>query len=153
MSNVLLSSKTDLWGTPQELFDALDYVFNFTLDPCATSENAKCRRFFTKKENGLEQDWGEHRVWMNPPYGRQLPLWMKKAYEASLGGALVVCLVPARTETDWWFDYALKGTVRYFHGRLAFDGATKSGKPESATFPSALVIFWPAAVEQYFIQR
>jgi phage N-6-adenine-methyltransferase len=97
--------------------------------------NAKCARFFTVADDGLSQPWAG-KVFMNPPYGRTLGLWMEKAYQASLDGALVVCLVPARVDTAWWQDYARRGYVHFLRGRLKFGAATNS-----APFPSAIVIF------------
>ena len=73
---------------------------------------------------------------MNPPYGRTIKQWMKKAYESSLAGATVVCLVPARTDTNWWHDYAMKGDIEFIKGRLKFGGSKNS-----APFPSAVVVF------------
>jgi phage N-6-adenine-methyltransferase len=131
-------SITDKWATPQFLFDALDAELGFTLDPCATAENAKCKKFFTKAEDGLSQDWQEEVVFMNPPYGRQIGAWMRKAYKSSRAGTLVVCLVPARTDTGWWHRYAMRGEIRFFKGRLKFGGGQNS-----ASFPSAIVIFRP----------
>lgn len=58
LTSGLTSSNTDEWATPQDLFDALDATFHFTLDPCATPENAKCAKFYTKEQDGLKQDWG-----------------------------------------------------------------------------------------------
>lgn len=113
-------------------------IYNFTLDPCCTHENAKCPKHYTIAEDGLMQDWSKERVWMNPPYGRQIGEWMRKAYGASTSGALVVCLVPARTDTAWWHDYAALGCVTFIRGRLKFGGHTSS-----APFPSALVVFEP----------
>jgi site-specific DNA-methyltransferase (adenine-specific) len=135
---VHFSSATDEWATPQWLFDELNARFAFTLDPCATPQNAKCSTYFTRSEDGLVQDWGDNTVFMNPPYGRAIGQWMKKAYEASRIGATVVCLVPARTDTAWWHCYALKGKYRFLRGRLRFEG----GK-HSAPFPSAIVVFRP----------
>jgi len=137
--NVHFSSATDLWATPQEFFDRLDAVHGFTLDACANSENAKCDRYFTKEQDGLAQSWGGV-VWMNPPYGREIGRWMRKAYEASQQGATVVCLVPARTDTRWWHDYAIKGSIEFIRGRLKF-----GGHKTNAPFPSAVVIFRPDA--------
>ena len=131
----LFSSKTDMWSTPQEFYDELDKEFNFELDVCATSENAKCERYFTPSVDGLKQEWTGI-CWMNPPYGREIGKWMKKAYDSSLNGATVVCLVPSRTDTRWWHDYSMKGEVRFIKGRLKF-GNSKN----SAPFPSAIVIF------------
>lgn len=136
-----MSSDTPEWATPQDFFDELDGEFNFTLDPCATKENAKCVKFFTREDDGLKQSWEGERVFMNPPYGREIGKWMKKAYEESIKGSLVVCLVPARTDTRWWHDYAMKAWphgIRLLKGRLKF-GNSKN----SAPFPSAVIIFSP----------
>lgn len=130
------SSKTEEWATPMDLFDDLNLVFKFDLDACATKENALCDRFFTKEDDALEQQW-TGTVWMNPPYGRQIASFMKKAYQSSIAGATVVCLVPARPDTNWWHSFAVKGTVLFLRGRLKFGGSKNS-----APFPSAIVIFW-----------
>lgn len=134
----MLSSNTDEWETPQDFFDKLNAEFSFGLDVCATQENAKCPAFYTKEQDGLVKAWHKSAAvcWMNPPYGKQISAWMKKAYEESQKGATVVCLVPARTDTAWWHDYAMRGSVRFVRGRLKFGG----GK-NSAPFPSAVVIF------------
>lgn len=135
--SVHFSSATDLWATPQDFFDKQDAIYGFTLDVCATAGNAKCARYFTEADDGLEQPWVGV-VWMNPPYGRTIGQWMKKAYESSLTGATVVCLVPSRTDTRWWHDYAMKGQIEFIRGRLKFGDAKNS-----APFPSAIVIFKP----------
>lgn len=131
----LFTSNTDLWETPQDFFDRLNKEFNFELDVCATDENAKCEEYFTEETDGLKQEWTGV-CWMNPPYGRQIGKWVKKAYESSLNGATVVCLLPARTDTRWWHDYCMKGEIRLVKGRLKF-GDSKN----SAPFPSAVVVF------------
>ena len=135
--NIHFSSATDMWSTPQEFFDGLNSEFGFTLDVCSTHENAKCAYHFTEAEDGLSRVW-DGICWMNPPYGRTIGKWMRKAYESSLTGATVVCLVPARTDTAWWHDYAVKGEVRFLRGRLKFGGS-----PNSAPFPNAVVVFHP----------
>ncbi|WP_309709163.1 DNA N-6-adenine-methyltransferase [Armatimonas sp.] len=136
--SVHFKSNTDMWSTPPELFAELHAEFNFQLDVCAIAENARCPRFFSPTQNGLAQKW-EGVCWMNPPYGRTIGDWMKKAKESAEEGATVVCLVPARTDTRWWHDYAVKAKeIRYLKGRLKF------GKAEnSAPFPSAVIIFMP----------
>lgn len=136
--------KSTEWGTPQDFFDSLDAEFGFTLDVAADADNAKCAKYFTVEDDGLAQDWGRETCWMNPPYGREIPRWMRKAYESSLAGATVVCLVPARTETNWWWDYATKGETRFVKGRLNFTGGSPTN-PEShnAPFPVAVVVFRP----------
>lgn len=131
----MMTSRTDLWSTPQAFFDTLDREFGFTLDVCATKENAKCSRFFSLEDDGLNQIW-DGTCWMNPPYGREIGLWMRKAFESSKECATVVCLIPARTDTAWWHNYAAHGEVRFIRGRLKFGGAKNS-----APFPSAVVVF------------
>jgi len=133
----MFTSGTDEWETPQELFDAVNGIFHFTLDVCATSTNAKCRRYFTKVDNGLVQTWSGV-CWMNPLYGREISLWVRKAYESSReAGTVVVCLLPARTDTRWWHDYVIAHTslILFIRGRLRFSGKGP------APFPSALVVF------------
>lgn len=139
-TKVHFSSATCEWPTPQWLFDALNREFAFTLDPCATAANAKCARFFTAADDGLAQDWTGEVVFMNPPYGSVIGQWMRKAFESAQAGATVVCLVPARTDTAWWHRYAMRGEIRLLRGRLKFGDATSC-----APFPSAIVIFRPAA--------
>ena len=133
--NVHFSSKTDLWYTPQDFFKKYDDVYKFETDVCATDDNAKCAKYYTEEMDGLSQEW-RGVCWMNPPYGRTIGKWMKKAYESSLEGATVVCLVPARTDTNWWHDYAMKGDIEFIKGRLKFGGSKNS-----APFPSAVVVF------------
>lgn len=137
MENVHFSSVTNEWGTPLKLFEALDREFSFTLDPCSTHENAKCKKHYTEKENGLSQSWDGEIVFMNPPYGREIGYWIRKAVKSY---ATVVCLIPARTDTKYWhewiFPYA--DEIRFLSGRVRFQG----GK-YSAPFPSAIVVFRP----------
>ena len=134
---VHFSSKTDMHATPQAFFDYYNSIYNFTLDVCASPENAKCENYFTAADNGLAQEWVGN-CWMNPPYGREIIDWMQKAHESSLCGATVVCLVPARTDTKWWHEYAMKGQIEFIRGRLKFGDAKNS-----APFPSAVVTFYP----------
>jgi len=142
ISRTLFSSTSAEWETPQFLFDALDAEFGFDLDVCATAKNTKCRRYFSLDTSGLSQDWRNSVCWMNPPYGRAITQWMQKAYESAKRGATVVCLVPARTDTDWWHRYAQRGEVRLLRGRLKFGGSRNS-----APFPSAVIVFRPWRVK------
>ncbi len=136
----MTSSNDMTWATPQKWYDYLNLEFKFTLDPCCSEETAKCKRFYTEKDNGLEKDWSDERVFMNPPYGRFIGEWMEKAYQESKKGALVVCLIPARVDTLWWHSTAMKASdVRFPIGRLKF-GEAKS----SAPFPVAIVVFRPS---------
>lgn len=133
------------WETPPEVFDPLNAEFAFTLDPCCSERTAKCPKFFTEAENGLVQDWGTERVFMNPPYGREIYAWTKKARESAERGALVVGLLPASCDLAWWHDdvVAAKAEVRYIRGRVRFltDGPYRA----SGFFASVIVIWRPAA--------
>ncbi len=131
------SSQTDQWGTPQDLFDLLDGEFHFAVDVCATAEVAKCERHYTPEQDGLAQEW-TGTCWMNPPYGEEIVRWVRKAAESAQAGATVVCLVPARVDTGWWWDYCRCGEVRFLRGRLKFGGGA-TGAP----FPSAVVVMSP----------
>ena len=132
-TEVMWSSATDMWSTPPAFFRALDAEFHFTLDVCATKENAKCSRYFTPEQDGLSQEW-RGVCWCNPPYGRQIGKWVKKASEERCP---VVMLLPARTDTAWFHDYIYgKAEVRFVRGRLKF-GDSKNGAP----FPSMVVVF------------
>lgn len=134
INRVMFSSATDMWSTPQATFDELNRDFGFTLDVCASPENAKCARFFTKEQDGLAQDWGGAICWLNPPYGREIGKWVKKAGESR---TLVVGLLPARTDTRWFHDHILgKAEIRFIKGRLKFGGSTNS-----APFPSMIVVW------------
>lgn len=129
----LFSSKTDDWETPDALFKALDAEFKFTTDVCATRSNAKCKHFYSPEQNGLAQKW-EGVCWCNPPYGREIKNWVKKASKAD---CTVVMLLPARTDTSWFHDYILdRAEIRFIRGRLKFGEAKNS-----APFPSMVVIF------------
>lgn len=135
-TDLMFSSETDMWSTPQDLFDELNAKFHFVLDVCATKENAKCEKYFTKEQNGLLQNWGGYEgfKWMNPPYGREIGKWIKKASESGL----TVCLLPARTDTKWFHEYIYncRAEIHFIKGRLKFGGCKNS-----APFPSMIVIF------------
>lgn len=135
LNKSLFSSANDEWETPQDFFDMYDEIFHFDMDVCANETNRKCEKYFDKEMDGLQQEW-KGTCWMNPPYGRQIGKWIKKAYESSLNGATVVCLLPSRTDTKWFHDYCLKGEIFFIKGRLKFVNAKSS-----APFPSMVVIF------------
>lgn len=138
-TDIMFSSQSDMWETPQDLFDKLNEEFHFNLDVCAIASNAKCAAFYSPEQNGLIQPW-YGRCWCNPPYGRQVGKWVKKAYDtAYIDGNLVVMLLPARTDTKWFHEYIYgKAEIRFLKGRLKF-GSSKN----SAPFPSMIVIFEP----------
>jgi site-specific DNA-methyltransferase (adenine-specific) len=132
----LLTSTTDEWATPQDLFDRLDACFHFTLDPCATDENHKAPKYYTREQDGLKQDWGGEIIWCNPPYGRTIGEWIKRCAEHQ---GIAVMLIPARTDTRWWHQYIdgnPNASVHFIKGRLKFGGAKNP-----APFPSAIVTF------------
>lgn len=127
------------WETPQEVFAPLNAEFGFTVDVAASPATAKCDRFYTEEQNGLLQDWTGERVWMNPPYGREIYAWTRKARDA---GALVVGLLPASTDLAWWHEDVIgHATVRYLRGRVRF----LTGGPYRASgfFPSVIVVWSP----------
>lgn len=136
---VLFSSKTGNWATPQEFFDRLNEEFKFTLDPCADVLNHKCEKYYTEEQDGIKQDWSGERVFCNPPYGREVSKWVKKCFEETYCGKcqLAVLLLPARTDIKWFHKYIYhKSEVRFVSGRLKFGGINCS-----APFPSMVVIF------------
>jgi phage N-6-adenine-methyltransferase len=132
----VFSHGNDEWSTPQYFFDRINERYQLELDVCATRENAKCELFYDPDQDGLAVHWAPYRCWMNPPYS-QIRLWMAKACEEAQRGALVVCLVPSRTDTAWWHDFVIPhGEVEFVRGRLKFGGSKNS-----APFPSAVVVF------------
>ena len=138
-TRVYHQSKRHDWETPPAVFAEYDAEFHFTLDVCATAATAKRPRFFSPEEDGLTQDWSDDVCWMNPPYGTQIAAWMEKAYQSSLAGATVVCLVPSRTGTCWWHAWVLgKAEIRHRKGRITFVGARAP-----AGFDSVVVIYRP----------
>lgn len=144
------SSKDQTWETPQAFFDELDQEFGFVLDVCALPETAKCAEFYTPEEDGLTKNWGVDSVpgpcWMNPPYGREIKHWIAKAAKEARMGAVVVALIPSRTDTAYWHDHIWDAEnnrphpwvreVRFVRGRLKFGNAKNA-----APFPSAVVVF------------
>lgn len=133
-TDVMFSSKTDLWATPQDFYNSLNEEFNFEVDVCALASNTKCKNYYTPEQDGLKQDW-KGVCWMNPPYGREIKHWVEKAYLSK--DALIVGLLPARTDTKWFHDHIYgKAEIRFIRGRLKF-----GGHKNSAPFPSMVVIW------------
>lgn len=136
LNSGLMSSKSPEWATPLAFFEQLNREFSFTLDPCCTHSNAKCKLHYTKEDDGLSKNWGGQVVFCNPPYGKELPKWVKKCYEESRH-ADIVLLIPARTDTRWFHDYIYnKAEIRFIKGRLKFNEAKTA-----APFPSMVVIY------------
>lgn len=143
----LFTSNKEDWETPQDFFNKLNEKYHFTFDLAASYSNTKCKSYFTEKDDSLSKDW--HRiggnVFLNPPYGRELHKWVKKAYEESLKkhDGYIVLLIPARTDTSYWHDFIFgKAQIKFLRGRLKFElnGESKDAAP----FPSALVIYGEA---------
>ena len=132
-TDTLFSSKSEMWETPQWLFDMYNEIYHFTLDVCATAENAKCENYFTPEQDGLKQKWTGI-CWCNPPYGRGIDEWIRKAIDSS---ALTVMLLPARTDTKWFHDLVLPNAkIEFIRGRVKFGGSVNN-----APFPSMIAIF------------
>jgi len=121
----LFTSASQHWETPKELYDELDKEFHFNDDPCPLYG-----------EGGLDRRWGSV-TFVNPPYGKEISKWLLRAWEESIWGNTVVCLIPSRTDTRWWHEYVMKASeIRFLRGRLKFGDATNS-----APFPSCIAIF------------
>jgi phage N-6-adenine-methyltransferase len=130
------SDKMD-WETPDDLFKKLDQEFHFTLDVCATKHNKKCKRFFSPEDDGLSQDWSGEVCWMNPPYGREIKRWVDKAYTTTCSECICVCLLPVRSDTQWWHNFVMKSAeIRFLTKRLSFQGSNNK-----APFPAVIVVF------------
>lgn len=142
-TEVMFSSKSDEWATPQTFFDEVNKEFNFNLDVCATEENHKCDKYYTMHDDGLSKKWGGHTVWCNPPYS-EIDKWVAKAfYETRNDNTTVVLLIPSRTDTRYFHNYIYqRSEIRFVKGRLKFG----DGK-NSAPFPSMLVIFRGANIK------
>ncbi len=137
-----LTSKSDEWTTPEYVWKFLQHIVGrFDFDAAATKANSICKNFTT---DALNDKWNGQTIWLNPPYS-QIKNFIREAYKQSCLGKTVVCLVPARTDTGWWHDYALKADqVIYLRGRLKF-----GGHQNSAPFPSAVLIFNPVNRSSY----
>lgn len=136
----MLTSNSNEWETPQDLFDRLNRIFHFDIDVAANDENHKCEKYFTKEQDGLTQNWGGYSVWCNPPYGKEIGKWVKKAAETVEDNeTVIVMLIPSRTDTRWFHDYILnnpRATIHFIKGRLRFNGCSVN-----APFPSMIVVF------------
>lgn len=139
LNESLYSSKSENWETPQALFDDLNNKFNFEWDLCASPDNAKCINFYSKDNDGLKQIW-DKTSYMNPPYGRGIDQWVKKAYEQSNKHKnTIVCLLPVRSDTKWWHNYVMKSSIIFLlDKRLSFQ---KTGANNKAPFPACIVVF------------
>lgn len=134
----MFSSKDMTYETPQWLFNKLNSVFNFNLDVCAVPGTAKCNTYYTPEIDSLKQNW-KGNCWCNPPYGREVGIWLKKAYDESVkNNATIVCLIPSRTDTKYEHEIVFKyaKAICFIKGRLKFGHSTNS-----APFPSQIIVF------------
>jgi site-specific DNA-methyltransferase (adenine-specific) len=141
----MVSSKTNEWYTPGKLFNWLDEQFSFTLDPCCTHENAKCKKHYTLEDDGLSKDWDNETVFMNPPYGGHTSDWLLKAQQQTLKGTTTVCLIVSSTDRSYWHDIIDKyaDEIWFLRGRVKF-----GGQKTTAPFASAIVIFRPHTTQK-----
>ncbi|WP_316242717.1 DNA N-6-adenine-methyltransferase [Lactiplantibacillus plantarum] len=143
INKALFTSNKEDWETPQDFYDRLNAKYHFEWDLAASDDNAKCSCYFTRDDNSLEQDWEglSGNLFLNPPYGRELKLWVKKAATTGLKDKQnLVMLIPSRTDTSYWHDYIFNhAEIKFLRGRLKFEVDGISG--DSAPFPSALVIY------------
>jgi phage N-6-adenine-methyltransferase len=140
MSAVHFSSAFMAWRTPRGVFDQLNDEFGFTVDGCSTDENALLDHHWTERDEPLLRSWAGERVFINPPYGRQISRWMEKAWTEQNAAQVIVGLVPSRTDSRWWHDYVMGAAeIRFVKGRLKFGGSENS-----APFPSCVVVWRPA---------
>lgn len=128
----------DKWCTPDYLFNMLNERFRFTLDPCCEHNTAKCIKYFTEKDNGLSKEWSGEVVFCNPPYSRgNIDKWMKKCYNESLKGTIIVALIPVSSSSKWWHKYVWKHCdIEFLDHRVKFKGAL-----HSAPFSNCLAIY------------
>ena len=155
LDKCLLSSGSDDWPTPKSFFDELNKAWGFTLDPCSNDVNAKCVKHYTKEDDGLSKVWKNEVVFCNPPYGKDIPLWINKCLESwTIHGSRVAILIPARTDTRYFQKVLRAGCERgvvvmnrltdrpgsgiglfFIPGRLRFGYEEK----DCAPFPSILI--------------
>ena len=141
-TETLFSTASVEWETPPELFAELDKRYHFTLDVAATAENALCERYYTQETDGLSQPWVTvGAVWCNPPYGRDIIKWVRKAYYESRGGQTIVMLIPARVDTQWFHEYVYhKAELIFLRGRLRY-GINGVPAKNLAAFPAMIVVY------------
>jgi len=113
--------------TPKALFDELDKEFHFQLDPCTSTSKPNNlgtpNYFLYPEQDGLKEDWSKYKsVFVNPPF-KDAYKWLKKSKEESEKGCTVVVLLPSKTETKWWHEFALKADeIRFVQRRVTFEG-------------------------------
>lgn len=129
------------WATPKYFFENLNNEFNFTVDVCALEDTAKVAKFYSPAEDGLSMDWSSDVCFMNPPYGRGQDVysWVKKAYQSSLEGGTVVCLLPLSGDTKWFHAFVMRSNeIRFVKDRIWFE---LDGKAARANHASMVVVF------------
>lgn len=143
VSPTLYSSDVTTWQTPDEVLDVVRRFAPIALDPCTSPDNPTgAARFYTETDDGLSRPWdtGDGLVYVNPPYGRDMRLWMVKLRDEHLAERAreAILLIPARTDTAAWTSCVASSAllVAFWHGRIRFRGA-----PAGAPFPSAFVYY------------
>jgi len=145
----IFKSKSTEYETPNEIFDPLKKEFDLKVDVCATKENTKCNIYFTKQEDAFTREWHKYgNCWMNPPWGKDLKKWVKKAFEESQKGITVVCLLPVRSNTNWWHDYCMKGEIRFLKGEIKFCGMDRG-----LWLPCSIVIFDGELLDKSLVEK
>ena len=143
----MVSSKSNEWATPIKLFNYLNSIFSFTLDPCATKENTKCKKFYTIEDDGLSKSWANESVFINPPYGGHTRKWIEKSVSEVRGKKLysemaqiIVMLIVSSTDRSYWHNLIDKeaSEIWFLRGRCKFNGVKTT-----APFASAIIIFRP----------
>lgn len=117
----------------------------FDLDPAATPENAKAPVYYTQDQDGLSLPWNirapeKTLVFCNPPYGRDVGKWVRKAYEESFQDVISCLLLKVSSDTEWWHNYVMKAdSIQFIRGRVKYQGVSSGPAP----FPSCIVVFKP----------
>ncbi|UVF62335.1 adenine methyltransferase [Nitrososphaeria virus YSH_462411] len=140
-----MTSDSQIYETPDELFLPLHKEFNFELDVCANENNHKVEQYYDEKDDCFTKDW-KLTSWMNPEFVK-VGKFIKKAYEESVKhGSTIVCLTMVKSNTNWWRDIAMKAKeIRFINQKVQFKGT-----PQGLRFPCCLIIFSPHDGETKF---
>lgn len=147
---LMFSKKSDEWSTPQWFYEALDTIFDFNLDPCASDENHKCDDYYTMETDGLAQDWQGKRAFVNNPYSDTKGWTNKCSNSGAQPDTTVVQLIPSRTDTKYsqFMMFPNAQFVLFVKGRLKF-GDQKNAAP----FPSMVPIYQEKPLESWQIEK
>ena len=150
------TSKDEAWRTPDYIYDYFDKIYKFNFDAAASKENARTKKYLTKQDDALSSSWCRkgRRIWLNPPYSRNLYPWIEKAYEESKKGCIVAILIYSRTDTKWWHDFVIPHAykVHFIRPRIKFLDSKTGKKKGSATAPSCLIVFKPNKRKSFLVE-